>query len=85
MEQKKQSKEQFKGIQPDMAPVQQIQQHEWVPLGQWIYKCIHCGSLKDTFVPGRTEYKCFTRNKRDSTEPACITRPINAPQRNADK
>lgn len=71
MEQKKQSKEPFKGIQTDMAP-KQIQQHEWEPFNK-IERCKHCLAAK-FYQNGIVFYwqKGILYAQRE--EPACITR-----------
>jgi len=86
MEEKRLCKDPIKGIQPDMAPKEQIQQHEWVPLNSssWRDECVYCRAQKHKglFHGKRVEY--VVNHMIHDKEPACITRPINAPQREAD-
>lgn len=63
--------------------MEQIQQHEWVKdvMLDGYYKCIHCAA--SAYLLLHIIY-CKV-GQFTSEEPACITRTINAPQREAEK
>jgi hypothetical protein len=63
----------------------QIQQHEWMKntMLDGHYKCIHC--LVSAYLLINKILYSKEGGGITVEEPACITRQINAPQRNAEK
>jgi hypothetical protein len=64
--------------------MEQIQQHEWEKHSgkRYLYECKYCLITKHS---GFNHGLYFINGNWKQKEPACITRPINAPQREADK
>jgi len=68
--------------------MEQIHQHEWVTISQSVSKCKHCKCERFKYVGSGTqsiyiEYVIGKTVRKE--EPTCITRSINAPQREAEK